>query len=509
MTTKQVRTFIRNTLKYGKASEAKRVRIMETLEEIKEEDPYFYYMNAGRVSTVYGRYDEAIELLENAIKLNPESAPSYFNLYKCYAAKGDYIKSFVNLCDCDKTNMNDANFELPHAMLTCLIDMDIDFIESKNTNYKVENSNKIYFTEIDGTLSQMYNDVIVAFNEKRYHDALKKLGDMKGHILKIRYPLDIDSLIIIMREIVKKENDKNRELISIRRDSFESDDHYLNYFNNLVGRGYVSVNNILLDVEKMIKLGYVEQASDILSVLPGMREFESYSLEVDYLNNFLNEKIEYLKLDDDKRLTYIDLKTRGSKLYHAKKYREAFKLYEQAYEMTGLNIFEYYIGKCLFRMKRLEYAEEYLLRYLEHGGEKREKTLLFLIGISKICNSEYDNYLNDMNKLNLSFTRNFKYENKDKTGKYSSDKEESSKKAKFSVSDFGDNSTVKVDVENYYNYGVDGKLKIIRELYRCGKVDVANMLLDELNKSCAGKDREKVLQMVRNKKLYEAQAKFS
>ena len=76
---------------------------------------------------------------------------------------------------------------------------------------------------------------------------------MKGHILKIRYPLDIDSLIVIMREIVKKESDKNRELISIKRDSFESDDHYLNYFNGLVGSGYVSVNNILLEVEKMIK----------------------------------------------------------------------------------------------------------------------------------------------------------------------------------------------------------------------------------------------------------------
>ena len=508
MTTKQVRTFIRNTLKYGKASEAKRVRIMEALEEIKEEDPYFYYMNAGRVSTVYGRYDEAIELLENAIKLNPESAPSYFNLYKCYAAKGDYIKSFVNLCDCDKTNMNDANFELPHAMLSTLIDMDIDFIEFKNTEYKVPNTNKVYFAEIDGLLSQMYNEVIIAFNEKRYHDALKKLGDMKGHILKIRYPLDIDSLIVIMREIVKKESDKNSELISIKRDSFESDDHYLNYFNGLVGSGYVSVNNILLEVEKMIKLGNVELASNILNTLPNMEIFAAYSIELDYLNNLLNEKIAYLGLGDERKQLFIDLKTQGSKLYHAKRYKDAFKLYEKAYEITGLNIFEYYLGKCLFRMKRLEYAEEYFLRYLEHGGEKKEKTLLFLIGIGKIRNDEYGNYLEEMNRINLSFNRSFKYQNKEENGKYS-DNSENSRKSTFTVSDFNDDSTVKLDIENYYNYGVDGKLKIIRELYRTGKVDAANLLLDELKKTCPSKDKEKVLQMVRNKKLYEAQAKFS
>ena len=117
-----------------------------------------------------------------------------------------------------------------------------------------------------------------------------------------------------------------------------------------------------------------------------MEAFDGYSLEIDYLNNFLNEKVAYLGLGDERKQLFIDLKTQGSKLYHAKRYKDAFKIYEKAYEITGLNIFEYYLGKCLFRMKRLEYAEEYFLRYLEHGGEKKEKTLLFLIGIGKIRN---------------------------------------------------------------------------------------------------------------------------
>lgn len=508
MNTKQIRNLIRNTFRYGKATEAKRVKILQELEAIKDEDPFFYYAYTGKINTLYGRYDEAIKDLEESIKLNDKAAVSYFNLYKCYAAKGEHSKALMNLFDCRKSNLNDGNFDLPIAMLSCLIDMDIDFIEFKDTDYHVEESNRIFFSDVDGLLNEMYNDVICAFNEKRYHDALKRLGDMKGHILKTNCPLDIESLLIIMREIVKNEKEKNRELILVEQNSFDSDEDYSKYFSDIISKNYVSTKFILMEIEKLIKNDSIKKAVEILDTVRNMNEFADYSLELEYLENLLNEKIALLGLDNETREIYRSLRESGSSQYHHRRYREALKSYEEAYAISNLSICEYYIGKCLFKMRKIDMAEEYFLRYLEHGGEKVEKCLLFLVGINKIRGKEYNIYSDKMTRLNTSFGREFKFVPRE-DGKYNNGKQNGTKKTKFTVGDFKTDTTVNADIENYYNYGIDGKLMIIRELYRNGKTYIANSLLDELNKTCSSEEKPKVMQMMRNRKLYETQAKFS
>lgn len=77
-----------------------------------------------------------------------------------------------------------------------------------------------------------------------------------------------------------------------------------------------------------------------------------------------------------------------------------------------------------------------------------------------------------------------------------------SKKLIFTVEDFDRESC---NVEDYYECDTDGKLRIIRNLFRNGKSDVVNKLLEELNKTCSKEEKGKVLQMFRNKKLYANQ----
>lgn len=195
---KEVNSLLRRTFRDKNISSKRRHDVMNALEEFKESDPTFYYSNAGKLCTLYGPIDAAIGYLEKASEVCPDNANVFYNLYKCYVRKGDFNQAFMHLYDCKEKDMLGGDFSLPMAMLGCLGDMDLDFEEYRKTDYSVNLGEKLCFNSMSvPKLKTMYEEVIQLFNERKYGEVVKKLGQMKGHIENIKFSMEVDTLLII------------------------------------------------------------------------------------------------------------------------------------------------------------------------------------------------------------------------------------------------------------------------------------------------------------------------
>ena len=219
------------------------------------------------------------------------------------------------------------------------------------------------------------------------------------------------------------------------------------------------------------------------------------------MNNFIAERSRLSKLDDVVKDRFNELMKSAKESFRLNKNNEALLLFEEAYIISGYTVCEYYMAKCLFKMGRINEAKEYFELYLTHGGEKVDKCLLYMTGICDMRKWDSKEYVTWMKQIHESFDRDYTYsprKAKDRDG-FDRRKHRMSKKIVFSEDDFKDRSLA---VEDYYDTDVDGKLSIIKNLFRSGNALVANKLLDELNKSCSSEEKGKVLQIIRNKKIY-------
>ena len=234
-------------------------------------------------------------------------------------------------------------------------------------------------------------------------------------------------------------------------------------------------------------------------------EFKDKEFEFNYLKGLISEKRSANELDPEVMSNYLQLMSEGKELLKKRRFGDALRTFEEAISVSGLNICNYYIGKTLFLMSKIGPAKGYFEKYLEVGGEKSDKAYLYIIGICDMRKWNNKEYVRNMLRIHSSFERTYKYVPRsvhDPEDDFDKKKFKESKRLEFSEEEFMSSN---LSVEDYYEVDTDGKLKIIRDLFRSGKSEVANKLLEELNKTCDKKDKNKVLQMIRNKKIFSNQ----
>ena len=89
MTEKQLKGYLLRLYKYKKISDKQFRNAVGNLEQLKENDPIFYYFNMGKLHTSLGNADDVIEYLTKAVSLKRDHFSSYYNLYKCFVKKGN------------------------------------------------------------------------------------------------------------------------------------------------------------------------------------------------------------------------------------------------------------------------------------------------------------------------------------------------------------------------------------------------------------------------------------
>lgn len=499
---------ILSVFRHKNISDKKFYYILSKLEEFKNSDPLFYYFTTGKFITAFGYCNDAIPYLEEAIKLDDKKAPAYYNLYKCYIRNYDFEKAYSNLCKCNEYEVRLHDFTFPFQLLCAINDIDADFEEYRKSDYSIPVTNSEGYNVIkDKELNELHNKVIEAFNNRKYNDALEHLEMMSARINEINYPMEVDTLIFLVEELKEKECSKYSELFRYKELDDISEEEYADDIMKLYELGIMNEENILRKISKMLDSNF-DKAKELLSEVSGNPHFSKHKDIMKYLNGIVKERDALQALDSETLDEYLAIKNKARSLFMNRRYGDALQEYSKAKEVSGLVVCDYYIGKVLFRQKKYGQAKRAFLNYLKQGGEKLEKTYMFLGRIESVYKKKNasNSYFNRMDRLNLFFDKEFfcrsdrRIKENDPDDNNDLVKKKRTHRIHMKVEDFKPDTIL--PVEDFYDVDLEGKLSIIKGLFQIGNVKVANKLFSEVQRECVPEERGKVMQFEKNKKIY-------
>ena len=524
MTNRELRGYVQRLYKYKSISDRQFSNAVNNLEQLRESDPYFYYFNMGKLHSLFGNPNDAISYLEKALVLKPENPTCYYNMYKCYVKNGDFAKAYEVLNGFVFYNEKEVDFSFPLDLLNTIKFLDEGFLTYLNNNSFVVPSTKCGFNDLCDSpeLSRLYNEVLMAYNKKDFMEALSKLKRMDYIIRERNYPMEVDTLITLLKTV--KEKEAKYYMNGLTEDSLKNEDYtvYCDYCLRLYELGKFDQESFFRKIQEIIESGALDSASYLLDEVSERKDFENYLDIVDYLRGFIREKKEFNLLSEENQKDFTSKRLHAKSKYKKKLNQACLDEYTALKDEYGLKICDYYIAKVMFRMGMFSQAKEKFLSYLEQGGVKTEKAYMFLAKIEKIQKNipESKRYIKMMKKIHRVFPRDFEYltdklygrkkkvkVEEDKFDQHDEVKKKKSRNIKMNEDDF--DRTENDGVLGFYDTDVDGKLSIIRGLLQTGHESVANKLLEEVKKECAPEEKGKVLQFARNKKIYKNQNRTS
>lgn len=259
--------------------------------------------------------------------------------------------------------------------------------------------------------------------------------------------------------------------------------------------GSLEIGNLVRMIEKEIEID-IEEAKRMFSFL----DKKANPIEYHYLYGMIMEKDVYSEYDSKMQEKYDNYLNLGIEAIGRGDYSQAYNYFSAGYDVTKNNIFNYYMGKALFKGGDKRTAYPYFDGYTRFGGSKLPKALLYLmsayldIGMEKKVRKYYDElaYINEVfdHDFNLvsPFNKNGELKRKNQKNFMSED-------------DFEDKGKG-YKIEDYYEYNFSEKIVIIESLFRNGQYNTALHLLSEL-KPANKIQRRKVQNLEKNKTLYK------
>lgn len=520
MTEKQLKGYVLRLYKYKKISDKQFRNAVDNLEQLKENDPIFYYFNMGKLHTAFGNVEDAKEYLGKTIMLKPDHSSAYYNLFKCYVKCNDIEMARVCFNNFLHYVQGDVNFEFAIRIMDAINSIDKDFFDYLSKDFSVEVSPKIGYNNLENNsdLRKLYEEVILAFNMRDYLTCMKKLNVMHLKINESSYPMEVDTLTDLIRCLKDKDAYCYRNCLEDERFKDISDETYANIMIRLFELGTYSQESFLRKIEEVILDDSFVKGKVLLDKISGMEEFNKYRDIISYLEGFVKEKESFSCLSEEEQKDFTSKRLHAKAQYKRKQNDACLESYTALKEEYGLIICDYYIAKVMFRMGMFSQAKEKFLSYLEQGGVKTEKAYMFLAKIEKIKKnkSEAKKYVSKMHRIHRIFPRDFEYLSDkqyskkkrlkvedDKYDQHDEVKRKKSRNIRMSEEDFKNDS--ELGVLDFYDTDTDGKLLIIKGLLRSGEVKTANKLFNEVQRECTPEERGKVKQFDRNRKIYKNQ----
>lgn len=515
MTEKQLKGYVLRLFKYKSISPKQFMIARSNLEKIKESDPFFYYFNMGKLQTVFGNVDEAILFLNKAIELKPNYASAYYNLYKCYVKKNNINAALKNIEEVFKYTDKSIDFSFPIQIIRTMQLLDINYVMYLNSNFKVFDEAKVGYNDLrdNQKLAEVYKLAIQSFNNRDYIMCLKKLHVMNMIINEINYPMEVDTLISLVRLLKSKEVNSCKRALYDKSIEKSSDENFSKFQIRLFELGYYNPESYLRMSKEIID-NDILKGKKILDEACQNQKFSPYLDVIEYLNGIIKEKSVFMSLSEENKEEFTSRRLKAKRLYKNKHNDRSLEEYSTLKEEFKLPICDYYIGKILFRQGEFTQAKEAFLRYLEQGGEKTEKVYIFLGEIEKKQKNinEAKRYFDMSHRIKNMFIcfdymsdknyikKGFEADDKDQ---YDVVKVKKSRNIKMNEEDFV-NANV-IELGNFYEVGLSSKLSIIRNLLQNGNNKLANKLYEEVQRECAPEERSEVMQFGRNRKIYRNQ----
>jgi len=303
MTEKQIKNYIKRLYAYKKINDNQFKNAINNLEKLRDSDLVFYYFNMGKLHTAFGNAEDAIFYLEKTIMLEPNHPPAYYNLYKCYAKLNDMKKAQVNLKNFLELNTVDVNFELVVNVMNAIDVIDRDFFEYLEEDFSVQYISKFGYNNLDDNdeLKDIYFEVLKAFNARDYLTCISKLELMNSKIIKIGYPMEVDTLIQMIKCLKQKEIMHYRLCIDDHRYREISDETYATILFHLYELGFYSAKSFLRKIEEIILNNSHIKGDIILDKISNVKDFENYQDMIGYLKGLVREKMAFSSLGENRQ----------------------------------------------------------------------------------------------------------------------------------------------------------------------------------------------------------------
>lgn len=481
-------------------------KVIDLISKFKDTEPGYYNENMGVIFLHFDDFINAKRCLKKALEILPNKASINYKLYKLAVGEGDFLKADLELCNYEN-KLNKANIKydisLPLTMLETYINLSYGAELDNTQSKKIEKTNHFGVVEIrDGEIEEKIHIIIEQFNKKDYRGTLGHIENIIDLINQKNYPIEFDTIKIIMQKIVKEYNKivKNNFLTNEEIRLNLSSEKYIDLvdFND-----NKQVKIMLNDINKILKEN-PKKAKCLLDKLKSNVYYNKYKLGITMLYNTIKETNEVEELDNEKKQIFYNIKECASKEYKEGNYINAYDYYLAGKYITENNIFNYYIGKMLFKTENFTDAYNYFSEYKKKGGEKLSKCLLYMTEIN-FRRKKYkcaQKYKNELNKINRTFNSEFNY-----GINYMTIIDDKRNRALIRKINLSENDFVQEKIlprEDYDKYNIEDKLNIIKSLFKNRQIKEAEKLLNNL-KPKNNIEKTYILQFQKNKTLYKNQ----
>lgn len=418
-----------------------------------------------------------------------ESSSYYLAIYKNLVALGD---TYNLRCVFENYKGLVNNFD------SRLIDHLIDYLDDKEVDNIWNNYKYMFFDMVNNKeMLDLYKELVMLVNHKDFIGASKKALQLDSMAQANKYCVEFYSLVNLLKCCDKHKrqviNDNLNDIYKDLKVAVDNKD-VCKIFSILHDIRHTSVkdNKLLIQgIYILIENNFLEES---MSLIEDINFSKSYKEQIKILSKMLREQLFLLNLSEEELSVYDDAISMGRYYYQMDDYSKAYDTYTWGSYITNAPIFNYYIGKILYKMHRYKEARDYFLKYVEIGGSKLDKAYLYLSKIfekygnkkKSVHYSRYVDYCNDVMNKEFDFVSPF-----DDSIEQDVDKIRAQKKDNIGEEYFGEDKLE--DLEHY--------VRLIKK----GKRSEANLFLESLKKTQDKTNNQKlVLRIIdRNKKLYE------
>lgn len=478
--------------------------LIDLVKPYQETEVEYYNFIMARILLGKKEFTKAQLHLNKVIESNPKHKSAYYHMYKIQVFKENHEEALYNLNKYEELNEDiTMNNSLIKSMLNYMIMLKDGYQSFKNDDFQVsQTETNNYFGRVNIKnlkIQDLYTDLIEEFNKKNLSNMKRVLNKLIQEINETNYPIEVYTLTKLFHSILNISNKYHTEIMT--NDEFLKE-NIENISRNILDNN-IPPRKISKYINRIIELDPI-LAEKLLHLHLRNNFFYLNEITVKTLTNKINEKKLYLILSEKGKAQYHQFKKDGQKAYRSGNLEKAYEIYSKAEYEIKHPIFDYYVGKILYKLGMYNEAKKRIEKYLENGGEKTSKALIYLLGI-EVKNSNHkqvNKYKDLINIVNNDLGNDFTI--KDSINKNEEDidyqKQRASARVKMTEQDFIETDD-EVKIEEYYYYDLDKKLKVIKKLLRQGNLKEANYLLNELKPNTKA-EYYQIKNFTKNKTLY-------
>lgn len=445
------------------------------------------------------KLEEAKQSFTKALLTNKDDYFIYYGLYAIAVREKNYVKAYNYAVMCEETMPVGVDFSLQVAVSKANVDMDNSILDGK---YYIDNNFRKGRFMVDKVAS-LYDQAIVDFNNGNFIAARMKVAEIakrkeyNGSTFDFAVLLDsIDSLILQIKDYsMQPIIDTNGEVVfdeELYDEAFCQ--RLLNYINMTIS----------FDLELARKMFDNNK-----------EQLEKYAdpCVINYVVKRMEEKQRFRQVSREEFELYNNYLNEIKKAFNSFNFKRAYTLSAEALKNTGFAVFDYYAGKSLYKIGIFDYAEQYLLRYLDHASTKFVKANHYLANIYRRSNhSDVAQQLDRESDILASY---FVSEWELNNSKKRPNRKRKKKKPLVTVDGVrGDidkymETACEFKIEDFDTYSFAQKMAFIRSLHMNNHSKVADKLMKKVSQEATDTVYRKVIGKEKEVSvLYKAKAKY-